>query len=393
MNSNKIRGNGSGMMEKLVTFAVAAYNSEKFLNRCLDSFLIFKSLRSLNFLDSVREAEEKRFEVLIVNDGSKDKTEEIALRYQRDYPELFRVITKKNGGHGSVINLAIQEAKGKYFKVIDADDWIENKSLKGYLDGLEQTNVEVVLTHYKTFHIKNGEVVWWKTFLEDYKREYTLNDVRNNWKSMDRCLTFHGITYRTDFYRQKGIKLVEGVFYEDHQYATIPCCYAARIQPLDCCLYIYRIGDREQSVSDRNQYLRRADTERVIFTMCEYLKKNPMNSAGKFYYEEKVSRLVLSYLVTVLLSSPIRLDGRIEARELLKQVQRDCAEIYRKVRIRYWFLLCCNFGKITAKQYQKLLNSRIYNWIRNNRQFQKEREQSKEEKRFKTGKRKKGLIG
>lgn len=351
-------------MDKLVTFAVAAYNSEKYLKKCLDSFLV---------LDKSQKRYEKRLEVLIINDGSTDRTEEIGIQYQRRYPEIFRVITKKNGGHGSVINCARKEALGKYFKVIDADDWIEKENLSCYLDGLEQTNADVVLTHYKTFHIKTGEIIWWKTFLEDYKKEYTLSDVRKNWKSMDRCLTFHGITYRTDFYRKKGIKLEENVFYEDHQYATIPCCYATSIQPLDCCLYIYRIGDTGQSVSDRNQYLRRAHTKTVILSMCAYQKKNRIIGAGRFYYEEKLSRLILSYLVTVLLSSPIRREGRIEAKKLLKQVQIDGTEIYRKIRVRYYFLMGCSYFKITVRQYQKVLKSRIYNRIRKNKNFQSEK--------------------
>lgn len=349
-------------MDKLVTFAIAAYNSEKFLEKCLDSFLIADG----------EEGYEKRMEVLIVNDGSKDATEEIALQYQKNYPEIYRVISKANGGHGSVINRAVKEAKGKYFKVIDADDWIEKESLGSFLKGLEQTNVDVVLTHYKTYDVRTGEIVWWKTFLEDYDREYDLTDVWKDWKSMDRCLTFHGITYRTSFYKQWGIELVEHVFYEDHQYATIPCCYAASIQPIDKCLYIYRIGDIKQSVSDKNQYLQRSHTRIVILEMSKYLKNSRIDGAGRFYYEEKLGRLILSYLVTVLLLSPIRAEGRVEAKELLEQVQADCQEVYKKMKKRYYLLKFCSCIRISNRQYHRMLESRIYNRIRKNKDFQKE---------------------
>lgn len=351
------------MKDKLVTFVVAAYNTEKFLKKCLNSFLL---------LDKDKKLCEKRIEVLVINDGSTDRTEEIALNYQRNYPEIFRVITKVNGGHGSVINRAIKEASGKYFKVIDADDWIEKRNLKNYLDQLESCCADVVLTHYKTWHIKTKEWTWWKTFLEDYNREYTLIDIQKNWKSMDRCLTFHGITYRTEFYRKKGIKLIEQIYYEDHQYATIPCCYASSIQPFDCCLYIYRIGDQKQSVSDRNQYSRRADTKKVILTMEKYLKENFIEPTGKFYYEEKLRRLILSYMVTLLLSSPVRRKGYREVQELLKQIKADCNEVYQKVKISYFLLMCCSFMRISKKQYQRILKSRIYNIIRKNKKFQKE---------------------
>lgn len=358
-------------MDKLVTFAIAAYNSEKFLEKCLDSFLI---------TDRIGKGYEKRIEVLIVNDGSKDDTEKIALQYQKSYPEIYRVISKANGGHGSVINRAVMEAKGKYFKVIDADDWIEKECLGDFLTTLEQANADVILTHYKTYDIRTGKIVWWKTFLEDYSREYDLTDIQKDWKSMDRCLTFHGIAYRTDFYRQRGIKLIEHVFYEDHQYATIPCCYATSIQPLDKCLYIYRIGDIKQSISEKNQYLRRSHARIVILEMIEYLKNNRIVGAGRFYYEEKLGRLILSYLVTVLLLSPIRSEGRVEAEELLEQVRIDCMEVYKKIEKRYYLLKCCNYIRISNRQYHQILKSRIYNRIRKNKEFQREIKMKKNKK-------------
>lgn len=353
-------------MEKLVTFIIAAYNSEKYIKKCLNSFLI---------LDESGGLCEKRFEVLVVNDGSTDRTEEIALQYQKSYQEIFRVITKVNGGHGSVINCAVKEALGKYLKVVDADDWIEKNSLSDYLDGLAQTNADVVLTHYKTFDIKTKEVIWWKTFLEDYKKKYTLSDIQKDWKSMDRCLTFHGITYRTEFYKKRGTRLTEKVFYEDHQYATIPCCYAASIQPFDCCLYIYRIGDSKQSVADRNQYLRRNHIRTVILAMCNYFNKNQIQieEAGQAYYREKLSRLILSYLVIVLLGSSIRSKGRKEAKQLLNRIKREDKKIYQKIRIRYVVLLGCSYGKITVRQYKKILENQFYNWIRRNKNFKKEK--------------------
>ena len=85
-----------------------------------------------------------------------------------------------------------------------------------------------------------------------------------HWKSFDRSLTFHGITYRTDFYQKYGMHLSEHVFYEDHEFATVPCCYASEIMPFDLFIYNYRIGDVEQSVSDENQLKRISHTEAVL---------------------------------------------------------------------------------------------------------------------------------
>ena len=98
-------------MEKILTVTVPSYNVEKFLENTLDSFV------DERVLDDI--------EVLIVDDGSKDKTAEIGRKYEEKYPDTFRVISKENGGHGSTINRGIGEAKGKYFKVVDGDDWVD----------------------------------------------------------------------------------------------------------------------------------------------------------------------------------------------------------------------------------------------------------------------------
>ena len=102
----------------ILTVAVPSYNAEKFLNKCIPSLLKSK----YSYLT----------EILIINDGSKDHTSEIGKYYQeittKKNKSIVKVIDKENGGHGSGINKGIEIAKGKYFKVIDADDWVDEKS-------------------------------------------------------------------------------------------------------------------------------------------------------------------------------------------------------------------------------------------------------------------------
>ena len=86
-------------MEKLLSVIVPTYNVERYLNQCLDSLCMGKD----------------RMEVLLINDGSTDSSADIALGYTRKHPEVFRLINKENGGHGSTINRGIQEAAGRYF--------------------------------------------------------------------------------------------------------------------------------------------------------------------------------------------------------------------------------------------------------------------------------------
>ena len=87
-------------MEKTLTIIVPSYNSEAFLKKCLESFLVAEDIRG-------------GLEVIIVNDGSMDGTQEVAEGYCNKYPDTFRVIRKENGGHGSAINTGAAAAAGK----------------------------------------------------------------------------------------------------------------------------------------------------------------------------------------------------------------------------------------------------------------------------------------
>ena len=94
---------------KLVSLIIRVYNVEKYLKRCLDS---------------VEKQTYKNIEVLIINDGSIDKTETIILDYVKKNSN-FRYYKKANGGVSSARNLGLANAKGEYISFIDGDDTIE----------------------------------------------------------------------------------------------------------------------------------------------------------------------------------------------------------------------------------------------------------------------------
>lgn len=104
---------------KYLTITVPCFNSQDYLMRCLDSLL----------------AGGDDVEIIIVNDGSTDRTGEIAESYARCYPKIVTVVHKENSGHGSGVNTGLKLASGKYFKVVDSDDWLEETA---YLELLKQ---------------------------------------------------------------------------------------------------------------------------------------------------------------------------------------------------------------------------------------------------------------
>ena len=123
-------------MSKVLSICIPSYNMEKYLNRCVDSMLVEEVLDQL--------------EIIIVNDGSKDGTLAIANDYKQRYPQSVVVIDKPNGHYGSCINASLKVATGKYFRTVDADDWVDSKALVEFVHTLSKIDVDCVCTKYAT---------------------------------------------------------------------------------------------------------------------------------------------------------------------------------------------------------------------------------------------------
>ena len=106
-------------MSKILTVVIPSYNVEQFLEKTVQSFLADEVIQDI--------------EILIVNDGSKDRTKEIGQQFEEKYPQSIKLVDKENGGHGSTINKGLSIAAGKYFKVVDGDDWVDTQAFVNYV--------------------------------------------------------------------------------------------------------------------------------------------------------------------------------------------------------------------------------------------------------------------
>ena len=342
-------------MDKILSVIIPSYNSLHYLDKCLGSLVCEKDITD-------------KLDVIVVNDGSTDGSEKICDKYINMYPDSFSLISKENGGHGSAINAGSAQARGKYMKVLDADDWFATENIPAFVEKLENTNADVVLTCHHTIDISTGEIKNWRNFPDEYGKEYTLEEIMENWKGFDRSLTFHGITYRTDFYKEKSIKLSEKVFYEDHEYATYPCCFAKTILPLDLFIYEYRIGDVSQSVSAENQLKRIKHTFIVISRLMKE-KANVTEPWGAAYVDKKTHLLLLSYLVTTMLCDPDRTRGCARGIRMMDYVRRKSPAVYDMSINHFKILKLMNRMNISYEGYNRILRSGLYNKLRHNKSF------------------------
>lgn len=343
-------------MNKILSFIVPSYNCEKFLRKCIESFLCYEVSDDI--------------EVIIVNDGSSDRTAEIAKEYCDKCNGVVKLINQENKGHGGALNTGLKAATGKYLKVIDADDWVELEALPLLVDTLKGIDSDVVLCHHYTIDITSGEKLKWKTYPEKFGVAYNLSHIMDNWKSFDRSLTFHGIIYRNDFYKENSIELSEHVFYEDYEYATIPCCYAKSITPLDMFLYNYRVGDVEQSVSDENQLKRVSHTETVLCRLIdEYKKSDNMEEQGRRYYAMKTKSLLLSYMTTVMLVEKNKKKGRQMGEAIMGRFRKEFPEVCSLSEKQYKIFRLMNRLHISKRTWEKISHSSLYNKLRKNHSF------------------------
>lgn len=331
------------MTGKILTVIIPMYNAKPWIRRCLRSLLVRPRIRPY-------------LEVLVINDGSTDGCNHIAEQIIKEMPEVFRLIQKENGGHGSAVNSGVSQSSGKYIKILDADDWMITSELEKLLDELcRLKDPDVVLCAYQTADIRTGKK---ETVRAAAACGYVgMEQLTAHWERYRAVCTFHGMIYRTAFYREHCKKLPERVFYDDSYYSIVPASHAGQIYVSKRCLYVYRIGRREQSVSAENRVRRLSDAERVIAAVCA-AKKEQRSNSGQKYWKLRTVSLTADYLVTCFLRFINKRAGRGKARSFMKKLRMHNPVLARAVRKRYWLLWCMGLLHIKEAWFQKLLQVR-----------------------------------
>lgn len=219
---------------KLLTLAISAYNMQEYLGKCLDSV--------------TRPDIPDTLEVIIVNDGSKDKTSEIAHQYEKRFNSIVRVIDKENGHYGSCINKALEVATGKYFRPLDADDWMNTDALVSLLSLLENNDNDLIVTTH-TNYLDNNRVNHIK--IPDsiiVNKKYDLKTLDFQKEKIDCFLKMHTMTYKTSILKNMSLKLSTGISYTDSEYCMFPLDKANSVIFYDLDLYQYNLSREGQTM-------------------------------------------------------------------------------------------------------------------------------------------------
>lgn len=238
-------------MVKVLSVIIPTYNMESLLGECLDSLLVHKNLDKLD--------------ILVVNDGSKDKSSQIAHDYEHKYPGVFTVVDKENGNYGSCINAALPLAQGKYVKVLDADDKFNTINLDLFLDLLSNIEADLVLTDFANYDIFGNEIA--KNSFDFVKGQFfNFSDI-----PLGVFLPMHSVTYRKSIFNNIKYRQTEGVSYTDMEWVFYPMSQVNSVYYWPKEIYHYLVGREGQTMDFSAILKRQSHAEKGIITEMNIL--------------------------------------------------------------------------------------------------------------------------
>ena len=296
------------MENKLLTIAMPSYNAEQYLPDTIPTIL---SAKNAHLID-----------LLIVNDGSSDNTEEIAEKFEQNYPDIVRVLNKPNGGHGSAVNAGIKNAYGTYFKVVDADDWVDTDNLDDLIEYLKETDVDEILSpYYRVYVNQTGDVVSVENYNEfSMIQTDKVYQVDTFYEKMGRTVGMHTMTLKTSLLKKNQVELSENMYYVDMEYITYVLPYIETVSIFDKPIYKYRLGTSTQSVSIESYIKNRSMHKQVIFNLIDFYSKTKL----EFGRSEAVNNLILN-LINKQWSIYFNLNSASEAKKELIEFEKSIA--------------------------------------------------------------------
>ena len=304
---------------KLLTVAIPCYNSQDYMEKCIDSLLIGG----------------EDVEIIIVDDGSKDMTPEIADSYAKKHPEIVRAIHQENGGHGEAVNTGIRNAQGIFFKVVDSDDWVDAEAYQKILATLRElvgngSQLDMLISNfvYEKEGAKHKKVMKYTSAIPKEKL-FTWKDVRHF--SKGQYILMHSVIYRTQLLRDCGLELPKHTFYVDNLFVYVPLPYVKNMYYLDVDFYRYFIGREDQSVNEKVMISRIDQQIRVNKIMIDDVDLNKVSNYKCRHYMINYLEIITVVTTVMLLRSGTE-ENLEKKRELWRYIKNKDIGLFHRLR-------------------------------------------------------------
>lgn len=303
---------------KLLTFAIPCYNSQDYMENCIKSLL----------------PGGEDVEILVVDDGSKDSTADIADAFEKKYPGIVRAIHQENGGHGEAVNAGIRNATGLYFKVVDSDDWVDADAYMQILDKLRELaggekTLDMFIANYvyEKEGAKRKKVMRYPSLPKE--RIFTWDEAKLH---KGQYILMHSVIYRTKLLRECGLELPKHTFYVDNIYVYKPLPSVKTMYYMDVDFYRYYIGRADQSVNEKVMIGRIDQQIKVNKIMVDEFDLWKIQN-------KRLRRYMFNYLEIITVISTVMLirsgteENLLKKRELWRYIKNKDIRLFHHLRV------------------------------------------------------------
>lgn len=295
-------------MKPLISVIVPVYNVEKYLEKCLDSILA-QTLSDI--------------EIIVIDDGSTDRSAEICDTYaQRD--GRIKVLHKKNGGLSSARNAGLDIATGKYIALVDSDDWIADNMFEVLYDSIKEYKADIA--QCECIKMKNDDTIVNPNLRIKKPTIHSAKEILERLHDKG-CITYTVVwnkLYKAELFQ--GLRFPHGKYHEDEFFSYRMIHRAKRIV---CCsnkLYFYR--QRANSITGRKFNLTRLDAIEAFMQRKDFYKSIKLYD---LYQKE------LIYLLKYIYRMYIQVKGRITDNKMI------LVELKRRYRSVFFELIRSNY--------------------------------------------------
>ena len=289
---------------------------EAYLRRCLDSV--------------TRDDIPSNLELIIVNDGSADNSLAIMQEYAQKRPDIVNIIDKSNGHYGSCVNAALNIATGKYFRILDADDWFDTDQLIQFLRSAEAIDVDLIMTP-RTEHRQDRIVTF---SMKDMPYNILPKDSfdRIPYDNLIHLLSMHSMTYSLSFLKSLKLHLQEGLCYTDTEFYLLPLEHIKNFIYLPQNLYQYQLSRDGQSMDfdvfkkNRHQF----------FMVLKRILEEKASSTDTIT-QKRIQSLLETYYGMLLFEIPLTPSDREDMLVLRNKIKRFTFKHWEKLNKKLFY--------------------------------------------------------
>lgn len=277
-------------MEK-VSIVVPVYNVYKYLDRCLTSLV---------------KQTHNNLEIIVVNDGSPDNSQEIIDKYAKKYPKIIKSYIKKNGGLSDARNFGLKKATGKYIMFIDSDDYVEEDMVELLYKSIKDNNSDISICDIYDEYEETERLDIYSNYVP-----HTLSSVYEDKKILLNRFAAWNKMYNIDLFKNSEMRFEIGKIYEDLMLVPKLYLYAKKISFVSKPLYHYII--RQGSIMTSSNIQKNLDIIFAFNNLITYYKE-------KGIYDEFKEELEYLCIDHILIATVVRVIKMSSLKELKSNV-------------------------------------------------------------------------